>query len=91
MRKAGERLEELYTLLHAAGQELMESVAALNLQWEGNANRAFLTAINEDYTEMLTVFSYLWDMITDLDFADMHYQTAEGTVERMIQEIRFFI
>ncbi len=84
MRKNADRIEEIHRALVREVMELKSSISGLDLEWDGGANSAFMTAMGADLTEMYLLLSLIWDAGKLLERAECRYQESEREVRSLV-------
>ncbi len=85
MKRSAERIGEIHLALFKEIEKLRESVEHLDLSWEGEANRLFMTAMESDFTTMYVLLSLVWEARRLLEMAEGRYQESERGVRYAVQ------
>ena len=88
MQKQAERIEEIHQALVREIIALKDHIRRLNLEWDGEANSAFITAMEADLTEMYLLVSLIWDARKLLERAECTYQESEREVRGLIDTVK---
>lgn len=84
MRNNAERIEEIHMTLVREVMNLQNSIRGLELEWDGDANSAFMTAMEADLTEMYLLLSLIWDAGKLLERVECRYQESEREVRSLV-------
>ena len=68
--------------------KLLERYQMLQVQWEGEAQKVFLSSAAADLEEMSDVLSELNRILTDLRDAKNSYAACENEVDQLIRSLR---
>lgn len=63
---------------------LQNSIRGLEPEWDGDANSAFMTAMEADLTEMYLLLSLIWDAGKLLERVECRYQESEREVRSLV-------